>query len=796
MTSFIPTDLNRADMLPAAWQHLDGEIGIFNPALTRVADGYVMAYRFVSAHDLIRRIATCRLDEQLQVIPGTATEFSSLVEFAGHADERSREWFADPRYFTLDSKTWLVWNDGNRKDGNHQFMVEMSADGLRPAAPARELVLWGTRRKNEKNWAFFQNEEGVWAVYAINPHQIVKVDLHSSDTEVICKPVVTVEWNPKYSDLFGALRGGAQPVRHGDTFMNLVHSSFNMPLGREYVAVQYQFDAKYPFAPVRQPLHPIDLGLGKNVMAPVADSTTEHDGEVVESQDVNNSLATDLGVLRLNPTTSHVVYPTGLVIHDGVVAITGGVNDNEPFAIRGEIKSLEADLQPVNKIQVIEPQVLSPERTAKVAAGRLEIPPAIPVFWWNAKGAVMSPKISSATFQFGNFGDDASPLLISDLTGIPCRQVLRGERKLLAIGSVLHRAHEGDIVWGSGLKSYEALDNHPGGDIKVFAVRGPKTLETLNNNGWDTSRITEMFDPGVLLRYLYADRLAKFDISKNAKRGKIRIVPHFRDELVFKRQRPDLQKHIISADGDPIRILEAMLGAELVISSSLHGLIFAESLGIPAIWIDSPGGEGHFKYQDYYLGSGRPEISVVASIDEALKAKAPELPTFEYEKYLATFPKEEVLDLVHHSYPPASSEMFVREYRNDDPRHYPIAWGSNFNDARRCKVLRGLSGTFTFPAIATTNPYESLQLRIEPFNSRASLVEPRITVETSAGNSMTYTWARGESGPKNFVLPISREDWRKGVTVKVTANGLGVVGSYRYPRNYGYSMAIHNVGTP
>ena len=70
MTSFIPTDLNRSAMLPAAWQHLDGEIGIFNPALTHVEDGYVLAYRFVSAKDLIRRIATCRLDDNLQVIPG------------------------------------------------------------------------------------------------------------------------------------------------------------------------------------------------------------------------------------------------------------------------------------------------------------------------------------------------------------------------------------------------------------------------------------------------------------------------------------------------------------------------------------------------------------------------------------------------------------------------------------------------------------------------------------------------------------------------------------------------------
>jgi len=44
-----------------------------------------------------------------------------------------------------------------------------------------------------------------------------------------------------------------------------------------------------------------------------------------------------------------------------------------------------------------------------------------------------------------------------------------------------------------------------------------------------------------------------------------------------------------------------------IVSSSLHGIIIAETFGIPTAWLrcsDKIVG-GEFKYHDYYLGSGR-----------------------------------------------------------------------------------------------------------------------------------------------------------------------------------------------
>ena len=60
-------------------------------------------------------------------------------------------------------------------------------------------------------------------------------------------------------------------------------------------------------------------------------------------------------------------------------------------------------------------------------------------------------------------------------------------------------------------------------------------------------------------------------------------------------------------------MLEALLPCELVISSSLHGIIFAEAFRIPARWL-APRDEAHlekssyvtegwFKYVDYYAST-------------------------------------------------------------------------------------------------------------------------------------------------------------------------------------------------
>lgn len=769
--SFVSKSADKSAMIPEGWKSIGSEgFYNFNPALISDGQGgFIMAYRFIGKSDLIRRIAICRLDSDMNVVSGSAVDLSDLIEFADESvDSHSRAWFADPRLFQLQGKTWMVWNDGNRSEGNHQFMVELSVQGeLKPAGPAREIHLKGSRRKNEKNWAFFEAEGKVWVVYSITPHEILSVDMTES-TRVVCQSEVSVDWNARYSQHFGALRGGAQPVRVGDKFINLVHSSFNMPEGREYVGAVYEFSAKYPFQPVRELPVPVDFGLPKS------------SGGEAETED------------KLNPTTSKVVYPTGLVINGHDVAISAGLNDSDMTLVRGTLKDLSPGMSAAKPTEITVIDRTGKTSVAPLSVGK--ITPKIPVFWWNSQGNLINSAISTDVFKFGNFGDNASPLLVSKLSGVQSRRVVKGERKLLAIGSILHGARDGDIVWGSGLKSEEALDEHPGGNIFVTAVRGPKTLKVLERAGWDTSNIKAMFDPGVLLKHIFADRLAKYDVEKNKRLGKIRIVPHFKDELVFKRQRPDLLKHFISPDGDPVKILESMLGAELVISSSLHGIIFAESLGIPSIWISSPGGEAQFKYLDYYEGTSRFGIEPIATIDEALNSQPPALPTFDFEKLMATFPKEEIAKLTQKRMPKAAEEMVGAKARKSYREEFEHSTSKSVVVRNGSLWVSGPKGSVALAPVEIQGDYADVKVTLYPAIVLKSKKGFTVKVSVDGGPSTTVNWKNGARAPKKVQLPVSREVWNKGVVISVKANSVGLGGGQLSPKNIRLSVALTSIG--
>ena len=58
--------------------------------------------------------------------------------------------------------------------------------------------------------------------------------------------------------------------------------------------------------------------------------------------------------------------------------------------------------------------------------------------------------------------------------------------------------------------------------------------------------------------------------------------------------------------------------AELVISSSLHGIILAEAYGVPAIMLRDTPSKDITKYKDWYYSTGRKEFPIADSIDDAL----------------------------------------------------------------------------------------------------------------------------------------------------------------------------------
>lgn len=250
------------ELMPRNWSNegaLEGRI--FNPALTVFDAQLLMAYRVVTA-DGKRRLAICRLNPTLQVIPGSVVPLSDSIQNGG-------EWHADARFCTAGGRLFVHYNDGWCKDGNHVFLVDIDPDTLEAAAPARQLVMDGPRRPVEKNWMLFEQDGELWAIYTIAPHVVLKLEPDGADT-ILCRPMFCTEWpTDSYTSRFGSLRGGAPPQRYQDGYISVFHSCFPVRrvqsvlrrlLGKpstqniRYVAGAYGFEASPPFAP--QWLHP------------------------------------------------------------------------------------------------------------------------------------------------------------------------------------------------------------------------------------------------------------------------------------------------------------------------------------------------------------------------------------------------------------------------------------------------------------------------------------------------------------------------------------------------------------
>ncbi len=602
-------EYSAVDLAPVEWQGVATRA--FNAAITEVDGGYAIAYRVVHVDAEHRRIATARLDEQLALVPGSVVALSDEVEYADDAlPERARTWHADPVYARLKGRLYLIWNDGGARPANHQFIAPMTDDGQHFAGPAKELTTLD-RRDIEKNWTLFEVDGEVYATYSFRPHRVLRVDLDTAGPTVVGHPIYASEFDSTYERIFGVIRGGTQPVRVGDSFLALAHSSYKLPEGRVYRGALVEFEAKPPFRITHLAKAPFDL--------------PSHVGTHFQHE-------------KLNPDVHEVIYPRGLARgRDGEWIVSYGLND-EACAIAvmsadefgaglgAEVRTVYSQRPGGRPLPPLRHE-LRPDAAAK---------PELPVFWFDAKLKLFDGFEGGRRFVTGNFGDIASAWAARQLSGVSTRTAMPGEPRLLAIGSVLQRAQDGDVVWGSGVKG-GSQPLRPGIDLDVRAVRGPLSVEYLQEAGVSTDRISHLFDPGALFPHLYADQLEAAE-----GRGGDRIVPHYHDDLMMRRRHYEHLDAFVSVDTTPLGMMQALKGADRVFSSSLHGIIFAEAMGIPAYWLAPIGGEDELKYYDYYYGTGRTVVKRFESLDEAMRSDPMELPEFDIEGYLQTFPHDTV----------------------------------------------------------------------------------------------------------------------------------------------------------
>lgn len=253
-----------------------------------------------------------------------------------------------------------------------------------------------------------------------------------------------------------------------------------------------------------------------------------------------------------------------------------------------------------------------------------------------------------------NWGDDINVFFIESISK---NRIVVKNRSILfkllpiksfcCIGSIIGRFDDGNIeIWGSGLISDDLdITYLPG---KIHSVRGPLTRQALLSRGIDCPPVYG--DPALLVSRYY-----KPNVIKHYHVG---IIPHYVDidrvsSIVS--QSDDSNMLLVKMRGykDWHSVIDEICSCDLIISSSLHGLIIADSYGVPNIWArfsDNIDG-GDFKYLDYFASVGRTDTKPVCiksrnDLIQVINAPVPEcFATIDYDAIFDSCPfRQQLID--------------------------------------------------------------------------------------------------------------------------------------------------------
>lgn len=224
-----------------------------------------------------------------------------------------------------------------------------------------------------------------------------------------------------------------------------------------------------------------------------------------------------------------------------------------------------------------------------------------------------------------NWGDDINVFLIEQMTG---KRVVIKDQSIYhnrcykgpvysCIGSIIGLYNvPNTIIWGSGIISEtKAVRTMP---TQILSVRGEKTREQLKKIGIECPQ--KYGDPALLISKYYQARPLK-------KRYRLGIIPHYVDfknphiAYFLAAHKEDVLLIDIANYNKWTDIPDQIASCDCIISSSLHGLIVADSYSIPNIWVsfsDLLTG-GDFKFIDYFSSVKRVETKVNISSQQDIE---------------------------------------------------------------------------------------------------------------------------------------------------------------------------------
>lgn len=200
-----------------------------------------------------------------------------------------------------------------------------------------------------------------------------------------------------------------------------------------------------------------------------------------------------------------------------------------------------------------------------------------------------------------NWGDDINPELYKLITGKDCKKMHvldeTPEDHMMMCGSILNFANEHSIVWGTGfMHSRSPISGVP---KQIHAVRGPLTAKRLEELGIEVD--VPYGDPSMLIERWFGG-----DAPPEYRYG---VIPHYVDKLLVKDWPDDILK--IDIQRDTTKIVEDFKGCEMIMASSLHGLILADIFNKPALWIKLSNNlvGDDMKFHDYFASIGRKDVT-------------------------------------------------------------------------------------------------------------------------------------------------------------------------------------------
>ncbi|MBH8611567.1 polysaccharide pyruvyl transferase family protein [Pseudomonas mohnii] len=222
---------------------------------------------------------------------------------------------------------------------------------------------------------------------------------------------------------------------------------------------------------------------------------------------------------------------------------------------------------------------------------------SIKLYWCRGKGRDDSSQ--------QNFGDYLSPLVVEMLAKKTVVYAPIQKAELMAIGSIMNREQKARRfmmprrlhVWGAGTDSPDCSFS---GRHYYHAVRGFKTREQITSLKGDPA----LGDPGLLANHWWDGR------PRPQKRFKVGIIPHYvdHDNQVVRQLSEMPGVNVINVFWPVEQVLKSIQECEFIISSSMHGLIVADSFGVPNRRVKfSEGKISDYKFVDYYSVFGMEE---------------------------------------------------------------------------------------------------------------------------------------------------------------------------------------------